>query len=257
MRTVRGLLVLLILTAATGLGRAADLPPAEAGDVSVPAAGPERAAATGVAGAAPMVPESALPDSGKAESGPVASDSGRVVVPPAAAGSARMASPPTALDLDRQAQRRVDPPDSSGTGAAASNRPWLRRPRQIMLRSVAVPGWGQWANGRHVKAAVVAAGEGYLLWRAADYGRQERVRFRQARDTVDPAAKERLEQKHRALGAHRRDFTWWSVFAALLSMGDAYVDAQLGDFDAEFQPQGTEAWGGSDPGWRAVVSLRW
>jgi hypothetical protein len=126
-----------------------------------------------------------------------------------------------------------------------------------MVRSVAVPGWGQWTNGRHVKAVLVAAGEGYLLWRAVDYGRQEQAKWREARAATDPGEQEKLDQRHRALGSHRRDFTWWSVFAGLLSMGDAYVDAQLGNFDAEFQPQGTEALGGPDPGWRAAVTLRW
>jgi hypothetical protein len=126
-----------------------------------------------------------------------------------------------------------------------------------MLRSVLVPGWGQWANGRHVKAAVVAVGEGYLLYRAVDYGRQERAKWREAGAATDPVKKGELERRHLALGSHRRDFTWWSVFAGLLSMGDAYVDAQLGNFDAEFEPQGTGALGGPDPGWRAAVTLRW
>jgi hypothetical protein len=126
-----------------------------------------------------------------------------------------------------------------------------------MLRSVAVPGWGQWTNGRHVKAAVVVAGEGYLLWRAVDYGGQEQAKWREAGAATDPVLQDKLYQRHRALASHRRDFTWWSVFAGLLSMGDAYVDAQLGDFDAEFQPQGAEALGGPDPGWRAAVMLRW
>jgi hypothetical protein len=126
-----------------------------------------------------------------------------------------------------------------------------------MLRSVAVPGWGQWANGRHVKAAVVAVGEGYLLWRAVDYGRQEQAKWREAGAATDPVEQGKLERRHLALGSHRRDFTWWSVFAGLLSMGDAYVDAQLGNFDAEFEPQGTGTLGDRDPGWRAAMTLRW
>jgi hypothetical protein len=96
-----------------------------------------------------------------------------------------------------------------------------------MFRSVVVPGWGQWANGKQVKALVVAGGEGYLIFRAIDWGSRERA-------AIDPTSKE-------FAGARRRDFTWWSIFAGVLSMGDAYVDAQLGAFDVEFKPQDTSA----------------
>lgn len=117
-------------------------------------------------------------------------------------------------------------------------RPWHRRPRWIMLRSIVVPGWGQWTNGRRLKAAVVAAGEGYLVWRAVDYGRQEREKGREARLAAsEPALQAKLLERKRYYGSRRRDFTWWSIFAAVLSMGDAYVDAQLGAFDPEFVPQ--------------------
>jgi hypothetical protein len=194
-RTVRGLLIALVLTAVPGLGRAAEAPPTRADVAGVPAAAAEPVAGAGV-------------------------DSARAMTP-------------------------------------APAQPWLRRPRQIMLRSAVVPGWGQWANGRHVKAVLFAAGEGYLLWRAVDWGRQEQAKWRQVLAETDPAERARLERRHRTLGAHRRDFTWWSVFAGLLSVGDAYVDAQLGNFDAEFKPQDTTGPGGDDPGWRAAVTLRW
>jgi hypothetical protein len=153
--------------------------------------------------------------------------------------------------------RQAAKPDSAATVPAGPAGPWHRRPRYIMLRSVAFPGWGQWANHRPVKAAVVAAGEGYLLWRAVDYGRQEQAKFAEVRVATDPAEREMLDMQHRALGSHRRDFTWWSVFAGLLSMGDAYVDAQLGNFEAEFKPQDVGALDGDIPGWRAAVTLRW
>jgi hypothetical protein len=116
-------------------------------------------------------------------------------------------------------------PDSAGRAALTGPAgPWYKEPRWIMLRSVVIPGWGQWTNGKHLKAVIVAVGEGYLIYRAVDYGRQEQ------------AATTAAEKDYAA--SKRRDFTWWTIFAAALSMGDAYVDAQLGrQFDKEFTPQ--------------------
>jgi hypothetical protein len=85
----------------------------------------------------------------------------------------------------------------------------------------------------------VAAGEGYLGWRAFDWARKERVAKRalsRHRDDPDLGYRYQLQVNH--AGSRRRDFTWWTVFAAIVSMGDAYVDAKLGPhFDAEFKPQ--------------------
>jgi hypothetical protein len=140
------------------------------------------------------------------------------------------------------------PPDSSWvpdtTGTAGPKVPWQRRPRWIMLRSVVVPGWGQWTNGKHAKALIVAAGEGYLLYRAFDWSRKEH-------EAVDKASRDRA-------ASHRKDFTWWSVFAGILSMGDAYVDAQLGNFDQEFKPQDQSAarFRNSDLAFRVGLTLR-
>ena len=105
-----------------------------------------------------------------------------------------------------------------------------------MLRSVVVPGWGQWANHRHVKALVVAVGESYLLYRAIDWRRQEMHAQTLARRYPDATIDYLAEAEHAS--THRRDFTWWTIFAGAFSMGDAYVDAQLGrHFDAQFKPQ--------------------
>jgi hypothetical protein len=223
-RSVRGLLILLFLTAAPGVGRTAGALPT------------------------PVEAETAGPDSARVV--PTKADSTRVV--------------PTKGDSTRGVTIRADSTravtiraDSTREVRQSPARPWYRRPRWIMLRSAVVPGWGQWANGKHVKAVVVAAGEGYLLWRAVDYGRQEQAKSREALGETNPAQRARLERRHRTLASHRRDFTWWSVFAGLLSVGDAYVDAQLGNFDAEFKPQDTAGRVDDGPGWRAAVTLRW
>ncbi len=129
--------------------------------------------------------------------------------------------------------------DTDSTGAP--RKPWYRRPKWIMLRSVVFPGWGQWANGRHVKAVIFGAGEGYLAWQAVDWGLHERDKDRLgARDSSVPALQQQDIADAQHAAQRRRDFTWWTIFAVVFSMGDAYVDAQLGKFDVQFKPQDAE-----------------
>jgi len=118
-------------------------------------------------------------------------------------------------------------------------RPFSQRPISYVLRSSLVPGWGQWANHRHWKAVGVAAGQGYLAYRAIHAGQVERDWRDKARaDSIDVE----LELRRARYQADRRhDFTWWSVFALIFSLGDAYVDAALGDFRGQFQPQNAAA----------------
>ena len=117
----------------------------------------------------------------------------------------------------------------------------------VMLRSAAVPGWGQMYNHQHVKAGAAIAGEGFLAFLAVNELRKEnRAVDRQnaiaAADdaagtdyTVDPAYIDaQLERE-----AHRNrkiNWIWWGLAAHLLSMADAYVDAHLSTFDADFGP---------------------
>jgi len=139
----------------------------------------------------------------------------------------------TAADTVRAVPAVVDTARAAGPAGL-----WYREPKWIMLRSLVVPGWGQWANRKRVKAIVVAAGEGYLIWRAIDYGRLEQRKKEAARDaSANPALQTELLGNSRYAASRRRDFTWWTIFAAVLSMGDAYVDAHLGRFDPEFEPQ--------------------
>jgi hypothetical protein len=117
----------------------------------------------------------------------------------------------------------------------------------VMLRSVLVPGWGQWANGKHLKAIVVAGGEGYLIYRAVHAGRLESDARDQAKR--DPDRETAWLAEADKFNEERRKYTWWGIFAVVLSMGDAYVDAHLRGFDVEFEPQD------QGKGWRAGVRL--
>lgn len=103
----------------------------------------------------------------------------------------------------------------------------------MLLRSIVVPGWGQWENGKRTKAVLVGIGEGVLIYRAIAWAHLEQRSKDRAK--AEPERAEEFLREADRNAAHRRDFTWWSVFAIGLSMGDAYVDATLGDVDAEFE----------------------
>ncbi len=111
-------------------------------------------------------------------------------------------------------------------------------PTWVMLRSLAIPGWGQATNGAWWKAVLVAGVEGAFL---------ERLRFEDrmvdefdaragsaAQGSLERARFEAAAERHREM---RRDFTWWTCVAIALSMGDAYVDAHLKGFDVRLQAE--------------------
>ncbi len=110
----------------------------------------------------------------------------------------------TAAVADTSAQRTVAArPAKSPTGA--------------MLRSMAMPGWGQWYNGKRIKSVLVAGGEIGLV--------------------VDAIVQNQLAAKaetlyEREYYRNNRSLAIWYLGALILySMADAYVDAHLFDFD--------------------------
>jgi len=117
----------------------------------------------------------------------------------------------------------------------------------VMLRSAAVPGWGQLYNHKYVKAGAAIGGQGFLVFLALKEFRKEndavdRQSAIAAADAaagtdylLDPAYLSAQEDRD----VHRNqkiNWIWWGLAAHVLSMVDAYVDANLATFDAEFGP---------------------
>lgn len=126
-----------------------------------------------------------------------------------------------------------------------------------MLRSAAIPGWGQLYNHKVVKAGLVVAGEGLLAYEAVqELKRENQAIDRQAAilngggDITGPAYIDAsLDQE-----THRNrkiSWIWFGIAAHLLSMMDAYVDAHLASFEADFGP--TES--AVDPGGKPRLTL--
>ena len=121
------------------------------------------------------------------------------------------------------------------------------KPFMVMLRAAAVPGWGQLYNHKYVKAGVVIGGEGFLVFLALNELKKEN----QAVDRLSAIASADVEagtdytldpaylgaQNDRDVHRNQKiNWIWLGLAAHVLSMVDAYVDANLATFDAEFGP---------------------
>ena len=97
----------------------------------------------------------------------------------------------------------------------------VKSPMGAMVRSMAVPGWGQWYNERPIKGAVIFSTE--LFFGGAMVYEQER--------TLD----------HR----QRNTYLLWFLGVFLYNIADAYVDAHLYGFEEDAETMGL-VYGNSD-----------
>lgn len=134
--------------------------------------------------------------------------------------------------------------DTSKTAVADTLRQKMRDPTGAMLRSMIVPGWGQWYNGKRFKAFLVFGAEAGLI--ANTIYQNQKVQ----------SSSTELEREFYL--ENRRLSNWWLAGVILYSMIDAYVDAHLSDFDespdlgaarAPSTAQYNELWGEVAPIW--------
>ncbi len=96
----------------------------------------------------------------------------------------------------------------------------IRSPSGAALRSLVIPGWGQYYNGQKIKAGLALAGEVGLFSTALYWNSRA------------GAAQRRGDQANQLLYEDWRNGCYWGLAALIVySMLDAYVDAQLADFD--------------------------
>lgn len=122
---------------------------------------------------------------------------------------------------------------SPGTSASApaEARPDQVSPRGALLRSVAIPGWGQLATGHPRKAGVLLGGAAGLgAWIAL-----ETDRAGDAADRARAAATDEEFYRHKAerdRHVERRDgLVSWLLFLWMYNMLDAYIEGHFVDFD--------------------------
>lgn len=99
-----------------------------------------------------------------------------------------------------------------------------KNPNGAVLRSLLVPGWGQYYNGQKWKAALVCAAEVSEVG-VAIFWHRESKRVNDAR--------------YKLIYEDYRNAAYWFLAGTIvLSMLDAYVDAQLSDFDESPELEG-------------------
>jgi len=127
-----------------------------------------------------------------------------------------------------------------GTARTVGLKPASRfeTPRWVMLRSLAIPGWGQVHNHAWIKAALVAAGEGalgynlYHDWKDLDRLQLAVDAARQANDAQAELDAVTAYNDRQASFVARQ---WLLGGVVLYAMVDAYVDAHFRNFDVEFK----------------------
>jgi hypothetical protein len=107
------------------------------------------------------------------------------------------------------------------------------------VQSAVFPAWGQVANGRKVKAAMLFSFQTYIWTRVViqtNRGREwqhEADRLAAGGGTSSEVARaEALSDEHFET---RRDLLFWAIIGSFYGALDAYIDAHLGDFDRELE----------------------
>jgi hypothetical protein len=98
-----------------------------------------------------------------------------------------------------------------------------------MIRSLVLPGWGQFYNEEPLKGLFCGAFELGLLGTVL----YENDKAADARAMYMETGLPQWENSYDYHSGLRRDFVWYTAGAWLLGMLDAYVDAYLFSFEAE------------------------
>ena len=113
----------------------------------------------------------------------------------------------------------------------------LKSPTGAVLRSLVIPGWGQVYTRQYVKGAAAFIIEGTIIYSALYENDRVKASRKSAenwsRDTsgVAPAQVKFYRSNESFYRDSRNKLLWWLAGMMLLSMGDAYVDAQLYGLD--------------------------
>jgi hypothetical protein len=199
----------------------------------------------------PAVADSAVADSMLADSSVTP---GRVVLPPPAPPSTEGVEP--GRGGARGGNRMAAGPGTAREPVADGT---FDQPRWVMLRSLVIPGWGQWHNRAFVKSAAFAGVEGWLGARLVRDGRSlDRLRgdVEAARSAGDDArAAEAVQAYNRRLDRFVAG-QWMLAGVVTYALLDAYVDAHFRHFKVEFEHDPALP-AGFSTGTGARLLLRW
>ena len=111
-----------------------------------------------------------------------------------------------------------------------------RAPMGALLRSVAIPGWGQYYNRKYIKSAVVFGAETFFIAKAVHWWKKTEDQYNSIQQTGDRSQQFIRYNIYRSYRTSRDDYLWAVGLTVFLSMFDAYVDAHLAGFDVDITP---------------------
>jgi hypothetical protein len=113
----------------------------------------------------------------------------------------------------------------------------VKSPTGALLRSIAFPGLGQFYNDKYFKSAIVFGTETTFITLAIiEWGRRNEHKRNFENLPLDNPDKAWEFEQFRFYEDRRNLFLWVTTGIVFLSMFDAYVDAQLYNFDKEKVP---------------------
>ncbi len=107
-----------------------------------------------------------------------------------------------------------------------------KKPTAALFRSLFVPGWGQFYNGKYIKAVVIAGIEVYLINEVYTHWHKANLHEKYFTNAFDnPVYRAEQFAKYEKELDKRGNATWFLAATIFFSMFDAYVDAHLSDFN--------------------------
>jgi hypothetical protein len=96
-----------------------------------------------------------------------------------------------------------------------------------MLLTTVFPGGGQFYTERYAKGVIIGGVQSFLIYREV----QTQLRLNEIEEQLNNPTTELLQDKENLL-KKRRDLAWWMVLVWTVGILDAYVDAQLYNFES-------------------------
>lgn len=108
--------------------------------------------------------------------------------------------------------------------------------KTAMLLTTIIPGGGQFYTKRYVKGILIGGTQSYLIYNVA----QTQIRLNDIERELN-GINEELQQEKEDLLDKRRQIAWWMALVWTLGILDAYVDAQLYNFESNISLDKTGA----------------
>lgn len=106
----------------------------------------------------------------------------------------------------------------------------IQTPTKALLKSMLIPGWGQFGNKKPFKALLFAGMDTWMILSAVHHGKKADDLFNQFESTDDLDLRRQYYSMYLSSKDKRNKFTWFAVIISFISMFDAYVDAHLSGY---------------------------